>query len=128
MSGVLELLIEALNANTAALNAAAAAGGSTSAPAETKSTKTTSTKSTSTKKADDKKAGPKHTKAETTEAIVTLKDTVGVEAAKALLGAHGFKKVADITEDKFDALFDEATAQLEAHNAGGDDENGDDDI
>lgn len=127
MSGVFEQLIEALNANTAALNAAAAAAGNTSAPADTKSTKSTSTKTT-TKKEPEKKTGPKHTKAETTEAIVTLKDTVGVDAAKQLLAAHGFKKVADITEDKFDALFDEATAQLEAHNAGGDDENADDDI
>lgn len=128
MSGVFEQLIEALNANTAALNAAAAAGGTTSAPADTKSTKSTSSKSTSTKKETEKKTGPKHTKAEATEAIVTLKDTVDIDAAKQLLAAHGFKKVADITEDKFDVLFDEATAQLEAHNAGGEDENADDDI
>lgn len=126
--GALELLIEAVNKNTEALNNLAAAQGNTSADAGSKSTKTTSTKTTSTTKKDDKKSGPKHTKAETTEVIVALKDTVGVDAAKALLGAHGFKKVADITEDKFDALFDEATAQLEAHNAGGAEENADDDI
>lgn len=128
--GALELLIEALNKNTEAQLAVAAAMGGASSDAGSKSTssKSTSTKSTTTKKETEKKTGPKHTKAETTEAIVTLKDTVGVDAAKSLLAAHGFKKVADITEDKFDVLFDEATAQLEAHNAGSDDENADDDI
>lgn len=120
MSGVFELLIEALNRNTEALQANQAAGGN--APADTKSTKTTSNKTTGTK---NTKVAPKHNKAETTEVIVTLKDTVGVDAAKTLLAAHGFKKVADITEDKFDVLFDEATAQLEAHEpeqTGGDDD------
>jgi hypothetical protein len=128
--GALELLIEAVNKNTEAQLAVAAALGNTSSDAGSKSTSsksTSSTKSTTTKKETEKKTGPKHTKAETTEAIVTLKDTVGVDAAKTLLAAHGFKKVADITEDKFDVLFDEATAQLEEHNAGGE-ENTDDDI
>ena len=127
--GALELLIEAVNKNTEAQLALAAAMGNTASDAGSKSTSksTSSTKST-TKKETEKKTGPKHTKAETTEAIVTLKDTVGVDAAKALLAAHGFKKVADITEDKFDVLFDEATEQLEAHNAGGEGENADDDI
>lgn len=127
--GALELLIEAVNKNTEAQLAVAAAMGNTASDAKSTSSKSTSsTKSTTTKKETEKKTGPKHTKAETTEAIVTLKDTVGVDAAKTLLAAHGFKKVADITEDKFDVLFDEATEQLEAHNAGGEGENADDDI
>lgn len=126
MSGTLELLIEALNANTAAI----LGQQKTAAPAADKTTagKTTAAKGTAAK---DKAAPakPKHNKAETTEAIVALKDTVGVDAAKALLGEHGFKKVADITEDKFDVLFDSATEQLEAFKAEntGDSE-GEDDI
>lgn len=128
MSGILEQLIEALNANTAALNAAAA-NGSAPAATETKTTKTTGTKSTGTKKTTETKAGPKHTKAEASEVVVTVKDTLGVDEAKKLLGNHGFKKMADITEDKFDAIFEEGTAMLEAAKAGEEDTtDADDDI
>lgn len=122
MSGTLELLIEALNRNTEAL--LAANGSTPAAAADTKSAKTTSTKSTKT--TSTKPAGPKHTKAETTEVVVAVKDTIGVDAAKKLLADHGFKKVADITEDKFDVLFDEGKALLDAQ--GGEEEAGEDDI
>lgn len=119
MSGSLELLIEALNNCTAALQAHNAANGNTSSAAADKSAagskKTTSTKSTKTETPKATK-----TKQETTEAIVALKDTVGKDAAVALLKKHGFAKLADIAEDKFDVLFEEATAQLEAHNNAGD--------
>lgn len=120
MSGTLELLIEALNRNTEAL---LAANGAAPAAADTKPAKTTTTKPKNT---STKPAGPKHTKAETTEVVVAVKDTIGVDAAKKLLADHGFKKVADITEDKFDVLYDEGKALLDAQ--GGEEENGEDDI
>lgn len=119
MSGTLELLIEALNRNTEAL---LAANGAAPAAADTKPAKTTPAKPAKPAKA----AGPKHTKAETTEVVVAVKDTIGVDAAKKLLADHGFKKVADITEDKFDVLYDEGKALLDAQ--GGEEENGEDDI
>lgn len=109
MPGVLELLIEAVNRNTEALNALAAAQGA--APAADK--KATTGKTTSTKPKADAKPSPKHTKAEATEVVVTVKEKLGVDAAKALLANHGFKKVADLTEDKFDAVFEEGTALLD---------------
>lgn len=120
MSGTLELLIEALNRNTEAL--LAANGATPAAAADTKPAKTTPAKPAK----PAKPAGPKHTKAETTEVVVAVKDTIGVDAAKKLLADHGFKKVADITEDKFDVLFDEGKALLDAQ--GGEEEAGEDDI
>lgn len=120
VTGVLETLIAALNRNSDLLESAASAANTTGDA----NTKTTSTKSTRGGKASTtKKTGPSHTKAEATEAIVALKDTVGKDAAVALLKKHGFAKVAEITEDKFDVLFDEATAQVEA---AGNDDDGDD--
>lgn len=128
MSGTLELLIEALNANTAALLSSKGEAAGDAKTTKSTSTKTTSTKTTATK--EDKPAKPTFTKQQATQAIVALKDAVGTDAAKALLSKHGFKKLADITEDKFDVLHAEATAELEefnAANAGGEEE-GDDDI
>lgn len=118
MSGVFEQLIEALNRNTEALNA-----NSGAAPADAK--KTTTTKTTGGKGTTTTKTKPAHTKAEATEVVVTVKDTMGVEAAKKLLADHGFKKVADLTEDKFDVVFEQGTELLEAHkaeNGGGEEE------
>lgn len=127
--GALELLIEAVNRNTEATLQLVALGGAASpAASDTKTTTAAGTKkTTTTKKPTETKAGPKHTKAETSEVVVTVKDKLGVDKAKELLSNHGFKKMADITEDKFDAIFDEGKAMLDAE-GGEEDENADDDI
>ncbi|QJI52223.1 hypothetical protein [Cronobacter phage JC01] len=118
MSGSIELLIEALNNCTAALQAHTAANGNAAGAAADKSA--SGAKKNNAKPAKPETPKATKTKQETTEAIVALKDTVGKDAAVALLKKHGFAKLADIAEDKFDVLFEEATAQLEAHNAAGD--------
>lgn len=109
--GALELLVDAINRNTEALQALIASNGA--APADAKAAgKSTAAKNTGKAKPTEK-VGPKHTKAEASEVCVAVKEKLGVDAAKALLGNHGFKKMADITEDKFDAIFEEGTALLE---------------
>lgn len=119
MSGSIEtlnanvlLLIAAVEANTAALS-----GG---APAKTTTAKTTT--NTKTAKTTEKPKS-KFTKQEVCDVIASVKTTLGVPAAKALLADHGFAKLADITEDKFDALHEAGTALL-----GEPEENNDEDI
>lgn len=102
-NGVLESLVAALAANTAALeaNTAALAGGS--APAGEKTTTTKTTKGSS--KTTTKEPKSQYTKQQVTDAVIAVKDSKGGAAAKALLKDQGFEKLADITEDKFDALY-----------------------
>jgi hypothetical protein len=125
-NGVLELLIAAITANTAAVEALTAAqGGAAASDAGSKTTaKTTNAKTTKTTKADDKPKS-KYTKQQVTDAIVALKDAKGQAEAKAVLQASGFAKLADITEDKFDELHD---AAVEALGGGDEDNSSDDDI
>lgn len=106
-------LIAALEANTASNLQGKTADTAADAGAKTTTSKTAgakgAVKTTGTKTT---KVTPKHSKQETTDAIVSVKETLGAPAAKALLSDHGFAKLADITEDKFDALFDAATDLL----------------
>lgn len=125
--GSIELLIEALNKNTEsnlALLAARGEGsfsGTTVASSDTAAAPKSTGKKTAAKK--EEKSGPKYSKAEVTETIVALKTTKGADAARAFLKEHGFAKLADITEDKFDTLYEGAKALLE----GGDEEEASDD-
>lgn len=121
-TGILESLIAALNANTAAI--LAQQNGAGAADAGTKTTSTKGSAAKNTKPPKDEKPAATHTKAEATEVVTTVKEKLGVDAAKALLSKHGFKKLVDITEDKVDALYDEGTALLEGSSS---EEAGDDD-
>ena len=115
---LLQSLIEAINANTAALGGAAA---STTA-GETTATKTTTTGKTTTGK-NTKTAAPKGPTREEVVALLTkIKDERGAAEAKPLIEAAGVKKMAEIPDDKLKSVFEAATALL----AGGDDA-GDDD-
>lgn len=113
--GILEALIAALNANTAAHLGKPAVENATDpeknetaeTPAQKKARLAKEAKEKAAAEAKAKK--PTHNKQETTDAIVAVKDQLGAPAAKTLLSDFGFAKLADITEDKFDELFDAAT-------------------
>lgn len=135
--GTLEALIAALNANTAAIlgqaSTTVSAKDTATDPEENGTTETAAQKKARLAKEAKEKAAaeakakkPKFTKQEATDAVVSVKDTLGVDAAKELLSDHGFKKVAELTEDKFDEIY-LAAKKLLSEAAGGDDESNDDD-
>lgn len=114
---LIQSLIEALNANTAALTGGAAASTTSTAadkPATTGKTTTGKTTKTTTPK------GP--TREEVVALLTKIKDERGAAEAKPLIEAAGVKKMAEIPDDKLKSVFEAATALL----AGGDDA-GDDD-
>lgn len=123
-TGVLEALIIAVAANTAAVEALTAAQGGAAAPADAGSKTTGKTTGKGTNKTTKTEPKSKYTKQQVTDAIVALKDAKGQADAKEVLAASGFAKLAEITEDKFDELYEAATAAL----GGGDDAGEDDDI
>lgn len=113
MSGSIEtlnanilLLIAAVEANTAAMSGSAPVKG---ADAKAGTTKAGTTKASTTK---NEKPKSKYTKQEVCDVITAVKNTLGAPAARALLSDHGFAKLADITEDKFDALYESGKDQL----------------
>ena len=89
------------------------------APAAADKPKRTTTKATA---AADK---PKHTKAEVQAAVNEVKENFDVATAKALIKEAGFDKLGDVTEDKFDELYEAAKAKM-AELEGDGDEGGDD--
>lgn len=112
----IDRLTAALEANTAAL--LGASGGTAKAAPKDKPA------------ADKPKGGgkkkPEHNVDETTAALVKIKDEFGIEHAREILKKHGFAKMAEMTEDKYDAIFADAEAKYAElkGEAGGD---GDDD-
>lgn len=111
-------LTAAVEANTAAVLGKAATGATTGATGEVK-TKTTAAK--------DKPAAyvAKHTKAEAQAAVNQVKEEKGVPAAKALIKALGYDKLADITKaEDLDRAFEEASKIMGVggEDAGGEDE------
>ena len=79
------------------------------------------------KKAETKKeeaAKPKHTRDEVNAALVKLKDDCGGDVAKAIIkDVGGVNKMADIPDDKLDAVFKAAEDKhAEMVNDGGDDD------
>lgn len=123
-TGVLESILAALLANTAAVEANTAALGGAATPADAGSKTTGKTTGKGTNKTTKTEPKSKYTKQQVTDAIVALKDAKGQADAKEVLAASGFAKLAEITEDKFDELYEAATASL----GGGEEENSDDDI
>lgn len=101
-------LTKAVNANTAALQAAA--GGAASAPASKNEKPAGSSKAPK----NDKPAatGPKHDRSEVNAAVNEVKEALGIEAAKALLKENGYAKLAEVEEKDFDKLYEAAKAKL----------------
>lgn len=119
------LLIAALTANNAVLSALAANAGAGDAAAAsgTAGSTTTATKTAAAaKKAAAKKdAAPasEHTRAEMQAALNDVKEASGAAVAKSIIkSAGGVDKMQDIPDDKIDAVYDAAKAEL---GEGGDD-------
>ena len=105
MSGSIELLIAALNANTAALEAHTAAVGAAPAaaeekPAATKGKAATATKGKAATATKEEAKTPSVTRADAIEAITAVRDAKGVPAAKAILKKFGWDKAAAVTDEK----------------------------
>lgn len=65
-------------------------------------------------KAAPKKAASEHTKEEMVAALTELKDAKGKDVAKAVISEHGgVEKMADIPDDKIDAVYAAAKAAME---------------
>lgn len=97
------------------------AAGGAAAPA--KETKSTPTKSTPTKETKKK---PTKSYDEMSAALLALKEAHGGPEAKAIISdVGGVEKMADIPEDKFDAVFKAAEERLAELNDEGGEETGD---
>lgn len=113
MSGILETLIEALNANTAAIlgNAGAATTAATKSEATSTTAATKGTKGTKTTKPEV--ASPKHTVEEVQAAAVAVKDKFGSPAATELIKEHGkAEKLKDIKPENYDAFVEACEAKV----------------
>jgi hypothetical protein len=129
MSGILEQLIAALNANTAALNGAAApaADKKADAPAADKKEDGAARKpgrpAGSGKKAEA--AAPTISRSELAAELGLLRDEKGADVAKSLIKeVGGVAKLAEVADDKVDALYKASQA---ARGEGDDAGDGDDD-
>jgi type IV secretory pathway TrbL component len=111
---LLQDLTAAVQANTAALQGKAHA---TAGKAETKATTGKTDKAASANKS-------KISKAEMQAALNKVKEEKGTAAAKKLIANAGFDKLAEVSEDKYQELYDAAKAEL---GEGGDDDTGSDD-
>ena len=124
----IEALTTAVEALTAILTsqggaAAAAPAAATAAKTEDKAPAAADKpKRTAKPAAADK---PKRTKAEVQAAVNEVKENFDVATAKGLIKAAGFDKLGDVTEDKFDELYEAAKAKM-AELEGDGDEGGDD--
>lgn len=88
-------------------------GTDTGTTTGTTTKKTGSSKKSSAKKTED--AAPPaavRSKQEVMDAVIAYKDALGAPAARDLLKKYGFEKLAVITEDKYDVLYDDATDAL----------------
>ena len=127
----IEALTAAVEALTAILTSQGGAAATTTAPAATVKTEEKAPaaadkpKRTTTTKATAVADKPKHTKAEVQAAVNEVKENFDVATAKALIKEAGFDKLGDVTEDKFDELYEAAKAKM-AELEGDGDEGGDD--
>ena len=122
-----EALTAILTSQGGAAAAPAAAAPAAAAPAaaaktEEKAPAADKPKRTTKAPAADK---PKYTKAEVQAAVNEVKENFDVATAKALIKEAGFDKLGDVTEDKFDELYEAAKAKM-AELEGDGDEGGDD--
>lgn len=95
--------------------------------ADPKGTPKAEPKAESKPKAEPKPTAKKPTKTfdEVKAALVQVKDTIGKEEAQAIYQKYGYTAMSKVEEKDFDAVFADATAALEAHEAGGE---GDEDL
>ena len=113
-------LEQALAANTAAveaLTAAIKAGGTTPSSGSTSG-------KTETKPKAEAKSKPKsaHSREDMAALLTKVKETFDATAAKTIIKeVGGSEKMADIADDKIDAVYDAAKAKLEASEDNGDD-------
>lgn len=112
LEAAIEKLTAAVEANTAALAAGGAAPAA--APAATTTTKGGKGGKTTTTE-------PSVTRDQMVKALNDLKEKSGVAAAKKVVKEVGkAEKMADIADDKIEAVFKEATKALSAEEDGGD--------
>lgn len=106
--------IEALNANTAALEALVKQGGGATSGKKTEKTEETTGKTGKAGKTEKSSKSAAPTQDEMTAALLKLKDDYGIEHAKKVMKKHGFAKMAEITEDKYAAVLKDAVKAYEA--------------
>lgn len=105
-------LTAALEANTAALKAAGSAGAAAPAAAPEK---TPRGKKNTEAEAPAKKTGPTHTREEMVAALNDVKEKKGLQDAKSIItDVGGVTKMADIPDDKIDAVYEKAKSVLGA--------------
>lgn len=109
----IEALTAALEANTAAL-----LGGGKAAASITTGKKETA----AGKKETVEKSKSTRSKAEMQAAVNEVKEAKGTKAAKQIIADVGFEKLAEVTEDKYDALYDAAKKLLEGEDEGSSDD------
>lgn len=113
---MIEQKIEALTAAIIGLTAAITASGGATAAITASGGATAAAPVTPTKPAKTEKpaaaAKAKHSKAEMQAAVNEVKENFDTATAKALIKAAGFDKLGDVTEDKFDELYDAAKAKM----------------
>ena len=121
---MLEQKIEALTTAVEALTAilTSQGGAAAAAPAAPAAAAAAKTEDKAPAAADK----PKRTKAEVQAAVNEVKENFDVATAKGLIKAAGFDKLGDVTEDKFDELYEAAKAKM-AELEGDDGEEGGDD-
>lgn len=110
---LLQDLITAVNANTAALQGGATAGAVATAEPEAKAEKPAAAKATAAKATAAKVAKPKFSVEQASSLLLELKEAHGVEHAKAILTENGVAKMADMPVEKADAIYEAAKAKLE---------------
>ncbi len=107
---LLQDLITAVNANTAALQGGSTAGA---AEPEAKTEKPAKTTTAKTEKAPAKTTKPKFSVEQASSLLLELKEAHGVEHAKAILTENGVAKMAEMPAEKAEAIYEAAKAKLE---------------
>lgn len=120
--------IEALNANTAALEALVKQGGG-AAPTKTTSKESAPDKTSKTSEKSGKTSkGKVTTQDEMTAALLKLKDDFGLPHAKKVMKKYGFEKMAEVTEEFYDKVKVDAVKLYEKlSEESGEEEEGSDD-
>ncbi len=117
---------EAIEAGMKGKSAGTTTSTTPAAATETKPKADAKAKTETKPKAEAKtEAKPKHDLAEMKAALISVKDTISMDAAKAIFSKHGYDKMSEIQPVHYDTIFDEATAALEA---GAEETEADDDL
>jgi hypothetical protein len=120
-------LIDALNANTAAIQANAGAANTTAATTTASTEKAGKTGGKAKADTTEKTAKQTKTKDEATAALMKLKDDFNIDEARKILKQFKYEKMADIKEADFDNIFNAATKLHEELTTEADGDGGGDD-